>query len=313
MSTILLGGASGFIGKHLARSLTADGHRVARLVRSSRLTAHGSRQDVVSWDAEKGIVDQKALESIAPDVVVNLAGEPLDQRWTEERRRKIRDSRVNGTMALSRALAGLTKKPSVLVNGSAMGIYGAHRGDEILADDASPGDDFLAKTAREWEDATRPASDAGIRVAISRTGLVLGKDGGVLAKLLTPFRLGVGGRLGSGTQWMSWITLEDMVRALRFLIDTRTAAGAFNLVAPEPSTNAEFTRVLARALGRPAVFPVPKFALELVFGVMADDTILASQRVVPKRLAGAGFEFRHPRLEEALRFELTRSDDRDGR
>jgi uncharacterized protein (TIGR01777 family) len=269
--------------------------------------------EVVAWDPERGAVDPQALERLAPDAVVNLAGEPIDQRWTDERRRRIRDSRVNGTLALSRAIAALPRKPHVMVSGSAMGYYGASRGDEILSEDASSGDDFLARTAREWEAATSPASDAGIRVAISRTGLVLGKDDGVLAKMLTPFRLGVGGRLGSGRQWMSWIALDDMVRALRFLIDTPTAKGPFNLVAPEPVPNAEFTRVLARVLRRPALLPVPALALELIFGTMADNTILASQRVLPKRLAGAGFEFRHPRLSDALQFELTRSADRAGR
>jgi uncharacterized protein len=305
VSTVLLSGASGFIGSHLERSLNADGHRVVHLARVSAQSNPSASQDAVTWDPERGTIDRQALEQVAPDAVVNLAGEPIAQRWSDAKRRQIRDSRVNGTRALSRALAELGNRPRVLVSGSAVGYYGAHRGDEMLTEDSPPGDDFLAGTARAWEDATRPAADGGIRVAISRTGLVVGTDGGVLAKMLTPFRIGVGGRMGRGRQWMSWIALDDMVRALRFLIDTATARGAFNLVAPEPVTNSQFTKALAEALHRPAFLPVPSFALELAFGTMAGDTILASQRAIPKRLAGAGFEFRYPRLQDALRFELS--------
>ena len=261
--------------------------------------------DAIAWDAESGSIDRAALDRLAPDAVIHLAGAPIAQRWTDSAKRRIRDSRVNGTTALAKALAALGRKPSVLVSGSAVGYYGAHRGDEILGEDSPAGEDFLARTARKWEDATTPAADAGIRVAISRTGIVLGKDGGVLGKMLPPFRMGVGGRLGSGRQWMSWISLEDTVRALRFLLDTPTATGPFNLVAPEPATNAQFSDVLGHVLHRPSLLPVPSFALELAFGTMADNTILASQRVAPQRLAGAGFAFRHPRLEDALRFELS--------
>ena len=306
MATVLLSGASGFIGSHLARALAADGHRVVPLTRTPRA---GS----ISWDAEAGRLDRDALARVSPDVVVNLAGEPIAQRWTSKRRQRIRDSRVRGTQALASTLAALPQKPKVFVSGSAVGYYGAHRGDELLDESSSPGTDFLAETASEWERATSAASDAGIRVAISRTGLVVGPNGGLLAQMLTPFKLGIGGRMASGEQWMSWIALEDMVRALRFLIDTPALAGPCNLVAPNPVRNAEFTRELARLLHRPAVLPVPKAALELLFGTMADNTILASQRVIPKRLAGAGFEFRHPRLDDALRIALRRSVDSGGR
>lgn len=298
MFTVLLSGASGFIGSQLAKSLAADGHRVVRLARKPS-------GDAVTWDPEAGRIDRDQLARVGPDIVVNLAGEPIAQRWTARRRRRIRDSRVLGTTALAEALAALPTKPSVLVSGSAIGYYGAHRGDEPVDEDSSPGSGFLAQTARDWERATEPADQAGIRVVIARTGIVLGRDGGVLERMLLPFRLGAGGRLGSGKQWISWIAMDDMVRALRFLIDS-TVRGAVNLVAPEPVRNEELTKVLARVLHRPAVLPVPSFALELLFGTMADNTILASQRVAPKRLAGAGFEFRHPRLEEALRFELRR-------
>lgn len=305
MSTVLLSGSSGFIGTPLAASLTADGHRVVRLTRTGSIQAAGTA-DTVHWDPEAGSIDRNALARARPDVVINLAGEPIDQRWTERRRRQIRDSRVSGTSALAHAIAALPDKPAVFISGSAMGFYGAQRGDEWLDEESAPGTDFLARTAGEWELATAPASEAGIRVALSRTGLVLGQKGGALRRMLTPFRLGIGGRLGSGRQWMSWIALDDMIRALRFLMDSPGVRGPMNLVAPEPARNAEFTNALARVLGRPAVLPVPSMALELLFGTMADNTILASQRLTSKRLAGAGFEFRHPRLEDALRFELTR-------
>jgi uncharacterized protein (TIGR01777 family) len=307
--TVLLSGASGFIGTPLARSLEAEGHRVVRLTRTKNEVA----PDTVRWDPEAGQIDREAVARARPDVVINLAGEPIDQRWTNRRRQQIRDSRVNGTTALSQALAALPEKPKVFVSGSAMGYYGAARGDELLDEDSAPGSDFLARTAREWELATAAASEAGIRVALSRTGLVLGPTGGALRRMLTPFKLGIGGRLGSGRQWMSWIALDDMVRALRFLVDAPGLRGPFNVAAPEPARNAEFAKTLARVLGRPAFMPVPSSALELSFGTMADNTVLASQRLTPKRLAGAGFEFRHPRLEDALRFELTRSGGRAGR
>lgn len=305
MSTVLISGASGFIGAQLARSLTTDGHRVVRLAR------RGSRPlpaatDAVAWDPEGGSIDRDALIRARPDAVVNLAGEPIDQRWTQRRRQNIRDSRVNGTTALAQAIAVLPEHPKVLVSGSAMGYYGAHRGDEILDEESAPGSDFLARTALEWEQATSAASAAGIRVVLSRTGLVLGREGGALQRMLPPFRFGLGGRLGSGRQWMSWIALDDMVRALRFLIDAPAMRGPVNLVAPDPARNTDFTTTLARVLRRPAILPVPAVALALLFGAMADNTILASQRLIPKRLAGAGFEFRHPRLDDALRFELTR-------
>lgn len=311
MTTVLISGASGFIGSSLARALRTDGHQVAALVRGHRSAPPTQR--VVRWDPERGDIDTAALAQLRPDAVVNLAGEPIAQRWTSERRRRIRDSRINGTTALSRALANLPEKPKVLVSGSAVGFYGAHRGDELLDESSDSGQDFLAETARAWEAATAPASDAGVRVTISRTGLVVGRGGGVLQPMMLPFRLGVGGRIASGQQWMSWIALNDMVRALRFLIDNDELRGPLNLVAPQPVRNSEFTKTLARALRRPALVPVPALAMEIFFGTMAENTILASQRVVPKRLAGAGFEFRHPRLEEALRFELTRSVDRADR
>jgi uncharacterized protein len=299
VATVLLSGASGFIGSRLARSLRDDGHRIVALTRQASA-------DAVQWNAESGTIDTAALARVVPDVVINLAGEPIAQRWTGARMRSIRDSRVNGTRALAIAIASLPKKPSTFVSGSAIGWYGAHRGAEVLDETSSTGSDYLAQTALEWERATSPASDAGIRVVLSRTGIVLGKDGGALQRMLPPFQLGAGGRIGSGKQWMSWISLEDAVRGLRFMAEQPTLAGAANLVAPNPVQNEDFAKTLGAVLHRPALVPVPALALRLAFGRMADETIMASQRVLPKKIAGAGFEFRHPRLEEALRFELRR-------
>jgi uncharacterized protein (TIGR01777 family) len=309
VSTVLISGASGFIGSHLARSLLSDGHRVVRLARAS--SGKAPVDEAIAWDPTAGTMDSAALARVHPDAVVNLAGAPIDQRWTRERREQIRESRVRATTLLARTLASQSQKPRVLVSGSAIGYYGAHRGDELLDENSAPGrTDFLAEVAREWENATRPAADAGIRVVLSRTGLVLGRDGGALARMMLPFKLGVGGRIGDGSQWMSWIALDDMVRALRFLFESNSLSGPVNLVAPAPVQNAEFADALARVLHRPAVVPAPKFALRIALGTMADNTVLASQRALPKKLTGAFFEFRHPRLEEALRYELTRSVDR---
>ena len=299
MATVLLSGASGFIGTLLASTLRADGHRVVALTRRAN-------PDAVAWNAERGEIDTAALARVAPDTVIHLAGEPIAQRWTNDRMRRIRDSRVNGTRALATAIAALPNKPRVLVSGSAIGYYGAHRGDELLTEQSAAGKDWLAEVAGEWERAASPAADAGIRVATSRTGIVLGRDGSALQRMLPPFQLGAGGRIGSGQQWMSWISLEDVVRGLRFLADTPSVSGPVNLVAPDAVRNEEFANTLGAVLHRPALVPVPEFALKLAFGRMAEDTILASQRVAPKKIAGAGFEFRHPRLEEALRFELRR-------
>jgi hypothetical protein len=308
VSTILVSGATGFIGRILTRSLTADGHRVIRLVRRDSRRSEG---ESIVWDPEAGSIEESALARVRPSAVVNLAGEPIARRWTSTRKRRIRHSRVNGTGTLAAGIARLAERPSVLVSGSAIGYYGAHRGDEVLDEQSASGGDYLASVARAWEDATRPALEAGVRVVTLRTGVVLGGDGGALGRLLLPFRFGVGGRIGSGRQWMSWISREDAVRAIRFALDTPALSGPVNVTAPEPVRNREFAKTLGRVLRRPSVFPVPASVLKLIFGEMATNTILADQRVVPKRLAGAGFVFRHPRLEEALRFELRRSGDRD--
>ena len=301
MANYLISGATGFVGSVLTRSLEADGHRVHRLTRG-----RNGRPGDIHWDAEAGSIDVPALAATRPDVVINLAGEPIAQRWSKDRMRRIRDSRVNGTSALARAIAALAEKPRAFVSGSAIGCYGAQRGDEILDESSAAGKDWLAAVAGEWERSAAPAADAGIRTVLSRTGIVLGRDGGALRRMLPPFQLGAGGRIGSGRQWMSWISLEDVTRGIRFLAESAAISGPVNLVAPEPVRNSAFADTLGAVLHRPAVVPVPALALRLAFGRMADDTILASQRVLPKKLAGAGFEFRHPRLDEALRFELRR-------
>jgi uncharacterized protein (TIGR01777 family) len=301
VSTILLSGASGFIGSRLEKALAARGDRVVRLTR--RPTAGTTS---VHWDAERGQLDAAALAAVNPDIVVNLAGETIAQRWTSERRRRIADSRVNGTGALARAIASLATKPRAFLSGSAIGFYGANRGDEELTESSVAGTGFLATVARDWELAAAPAADAGIRVALLRTSTVLGPGGGALGPLLPVFQFGLGGAVGSGRQWFSWISLEDMVRAIVFLMDSPASNGPFNLASPNPERYATFAKSLGHVLGRPAALPAPAFALKLMFGDMAEETILANQRVVPARLAAAGFGFRHPRMDDALRAELSR-------
>lgn len=289
---IAVSGSSGLIGSALTGALEARGHTIKRLVRRP---ARGS--DEISWDPAREQLDARALEGV--DAVIHLAGENLARRWTAGARDRIRSSRVNGTTMLARALAAMPTKPRVMLSASAVGIYG-NRGDEILDESSTLGNDFLASVCKDWEGATAPAADAGIRVVHLRTGVVLSRREGVLAKMLLPFRLGLGGRLGDGRQWMSWIALTDLVAALAFLLRAEPVSGAVNLVAPNPVMNAEFASTLAHVLGRPAVFPVPRFALTLLFGQMAEDTILSSQRVRAGRLLDNGFKFKLPTLDEAL-------------
>jgi uncharacterized protein (TIGR01777 family) len=299
MPSALISGATGLIGSALVNALTAAGYTVRRLVRSERQR----RPADILWDPAGGRLDGKAMEGL--DAVIHLAGEPIAQRWTAPAKRRIRESRVRGTELLSTTIASLTRPPRVMLSGSAMGIYG-DRGDEIL-DEMSPlGTGFLADVAREWEAATFPAARAGIRVVHLRTGLVLSPRGGALAKLLLPFRLGLGGRVGSGRQWVSWITLDDTVGAIRHAMSSEPLFGPVNLAAPNAVTNAELTATLAKVLKRPAVFPVPAPVMRLAFGEMGAATLLASQRMRPRRLAESGYVFRHPLLEGALREELAR-------
>jgi len=299
LPSILVSGSTGFIGSALVNALAAGGYTVRRLVRHEAQRRAG---DVV-WDPAGGRLDGKAIDGL--DAVVHLAGEPIAQRWTGAAKRRIRESRVRGTDLLATTLASLTRPPRVMVSGSAMGIYG-DRGDEMLDETSEPGTGFLADVAREWEAATFPAARAGIRVVHIRTGLVLSPRGGALAKLLLPLRLGVGGRVGSGRQWVSWIALDDTIGAIRHALSAEPLFGAVNLAAPNPVTNAELTATLGKVLRRPAVFPVPAGALRLAFGEMGEATLLASQRMRPRRLAETGYVFRHPLLEGALRRELAR-------
>jgi uncharacterized protein (TIGR01777 family) len=290
---IAITGASGFLGRGLAARLRAAGHAVVCIGRG--------RGNDISWDPAAGRLDGIALEGV--DAVIHLAGESIAQRWTARARRAIRESRVHGTRLIAETISGLKSRPEVMLCASGIGIYGS-RGDEWLDESSTTGDDFLAEVGRAWEGAADPARAAGIRVTHLRTGVVLDPEGGALAKLLPPFRLGLGGPLGDGRQWMSWISREDHERVHLFALETPSLAGPVNAVAPEPVTNATFAAVLGRALHRPAMIPVPTFALELAFGEMARGTILASQRARPGALSSAGFQFEHPTLATALRAEL---------
>jgi hypothetical protein len=274
--------------------LRADGIGVVRIGR-------GDDADV-RWEVSRGTLDGGALEDL--DAVVNLAGATIAQRWTAARKREILDSRVQGTSLLARTLAQLQRPPRVLLSGSAVGVYG-DRGDETLNETSNTGSGFLADVACAWERATRDASAAGIRVVHSRTGVVLSRDGGALPKMITPFRFGVGGPVGNGRQWMSWIGLHDFVRAVRFLM-VSDSTGPVNVVAPNPVTGNEFATTLGVVLRRSAFVPVPAMALRVAFGEMADETLLASQRAVPARLGADGFSFDEPELAGALRQELQR-------
>jgi uncharacterized protein (TIGR01777 family) len=291
---IAITGASGLIGSALSRSLQADGHTVRPVSRSA--SGPGS----IGWDPPSGTIDAAALEGL--DAVVHLAGEPIASGpWTRAQRARIHDSRSQGTDLLARTLAGLDRPPSVLVSGSAIGYYG-DRGDQRLDEGAGPGSDFLASVCVDWEAATAPASAAGIRVVHLRTGIVLDRHGGALAKQLPLFRLGLGGKAGRGTQWLSWITLADEVRAIRHAIDTPALVGPANLAAPGAVTNAEFTRALGHAVHRPTLLPVPRFVRHAPFGVGAllDSLLFTSARVAPDALASTGFRFEHEGLEDAF-------------
>jgi uncharacterized protein (TIGR01777 family) len=290
-------GATGLIGSAFVKRLRAHGHTVRRFVHSPT----DAREDDVVWDAERSELPAGALDGV--NAVVNLVGAPIARRWTAARKQEIRESRVRGTEKLTRAITAMERKPSVLLNGSAIGYYG-DRGDEVLSESSAAGSDFLAEVCVEWERATEPAASAGLRVVLLRTGVVLSGAGGALAKMLPPFRLGLGGPLGSGEQWMSWIALEDHLHAMEHCLFVDRVRGAVNLVSPNPVRNSHFATTLGRALSRPALIPVPEVALTLMYGGMARGTILASQRALPDALAASGFDFRHPTLEGAIRAAL---------
>jgi uncharacterized protein (TIGR01777 family) len=291
---IVVTGASGLIGQALLRRLHADGHTVVQLVRREPGGPGEAR-----WDPAAGDVDVAALAGV--EAAVNLSGAGVgDHRWTPAYQHEIRQSRIDATRTLASALAAQSTRPSVLVNASAVGYYG-DRGDEVLLESSPPGDTFLAGVAQDWEAATSPASDAGIRVACLRTGLVMSRDGGAFgARLLPLFRLGLGGRLGDGRMWWSWVTVDDVVGAIGFLVEN-DVDGPVNLTAPEPRRNADVTKALARALHRPAVFVVPRPALRVGLGGFAEE-VLSSHRAVPQRLLDAGYRFRHPDLDSACAY-----------
>jgi uncharacterized protein len=295
---ILVSGSHGLVGKALIKSLTSDGHDIVRLVR--RELSFGASE--VEWHPDQGRIDAEHLEGL--DVVVHLAGENIAEgRWTGEKKRSIRESRIKGTSVLSDALARLSRPPSLFLSASAIGYYG-DRGDELLIEKSAPGKGFLADLCVAWENATRPAAEKGIRTVCTRFGIILDPEGGALAKMLTPFRMGIGGRVGAGTQWMSWVVLDDVVNGLKFLMAETATHGAVNFVAPNPVTNAEFTKTLGRVLSRPTIFPVPEFGVRLALGEMADALLLSSQRVEPGVLEDQGFLFSWPTLEPALKHLL---------
>jgi uncharacterized protein (TIGR01777 family) len=290
---ILISGASGLVGSALVSQLKSE-HRILSLVRNEP-----RNENEVQWNPEKEIKEIEKLEGV--ETVIHLAGENVgDGRWTEEKKRRIRDSRVIGTKVLCDGLLKLTQPPKTFICASAIGYYG-NRGDEILTEESKSGEDFLGKTCVEWEEASNVLKEKNIRVVHARFGIILSKNGGALGKMLMPFKLGIGGKLGDGKQYFSWIAIDDVISAIEFLISNESISGAVNLTSPNPVTNAQFTATLGKTLSRPTFFTVPRFALKLAFGEMADVALLASQRVMPKRLQDAGFKFKFPELEAALR------------
>lgn len=297
---VLISGSHGLVGGALVKSLTTNGHECIRLVRHGRTV--GAPE--VEWHPEKGLIDKEQLEGI--EAVVHLAGENIAEgRWTSEKKRAILESRVNGTVLLSETLATLKRPPAVFLSASAIGYYG-NRGDELLTETSAPGSDFLAHVCQEWEKATTPAAEQGIRTVLARFGIILAEKGGALAKMLTPFQMGIGGRIGDGKQWMSWIALDDVVSAIQFMLHDQFVNGPVNFVAPNPVRNADFTKALGSVLARPTFLPVPAFGVRLAFGEMADALLLASQKVEPAVLKARGFAFSWPRLELTLKHLLHR-------
>jgi uncharacterized protein (TIGR01777 family) len=288
-------GSSGFLGSALVPALELAGHEVARLRRGDAPPPR--------WDPDAGTIDAGALNGV--DAIVHLAGEGIgEKRWTPEQKQRILRSRSAGTDLIARTAAALDPKPSVLVSASAVGYYG-DRGDEELTEDSPPGDNFLAEVVQAWEAGTAPAADAGIRVVSLRTGIVLAHKGGALGRMLLPFRLGLGGRIASGRQWMSWISVDDVIRGYQHALTTTTLRGPVNLTAPAPVRNEEFTRTLGRVLGRPTVLPTPLFPLKLAYGPeLVAQLLVEGQRVLPARLLASGFTFAHDELEAALRSVL---------
>lgn len=293
---VLIAGASGLVGSALIPALEAEGAEVTRLVRTSA----GAGE--IEWHPNNDQLDPARLEGF--DAIINLSGENIAAgRWTDDQKRKIRDSRINGTHLLSEAIVKLSNRPGVFVCASATGIYG-DRGDEILDETSDSGGGFLAGVCREWEMATGPAVQAGVRTVNLRFGPILAREGGMLAKLLTPFKMGMGGKVGSGKQYISWISIDDAVAAVQLALRDESVRGPLNIVSPNPVTNEVFTKTLGHVLSRPTALAIPAFAAKLAFGEMADEMLLTSQRVMPKKLTEAGYEFQQPELEGALQRHL---------
>jgi uncharacterized protein len=299
MARVLVSGASGPIGKALLPTLRANGAHITRLVRNSAQPTYSDEQ-TIPWHPEQPL-SADALSGF--DAVIHLAGESIVGRWTEPKKSKIRDSRVIGTRNLAQSLAQAKHRPQIFLCSSAIGYYG-NRGDEPLTEESAPGSGFLAEVCQEWEAATHPAAEAGIRTVAIRTGVVLSREGGALAKMLPAFKMGVGGKIGDGRQWMSWIDVQDLVGAIHHILKSDLLYGPVNMVAPRPVTNAEFTQTLASVLSRPAVFPMPAFAVKLLFGEMGETVLLGSQRVEPTQLVSSGYPFRFRDLRASLQNTL---------
>lgn len=292
---ILITGASGLIGTALQKSFKEKGYDLILASRSEAKDDHH-----IQWSMDTGFADEDLPRLEGLDAAIHLAGENVSGlRWTDEKKKAIRDSRVFGTRTMIEAFARLEQKPKVFIAGSAIGFYG-DRGDDEMTETSSAGDTFLSAVCKEWEAESRRAEDMGIRTVLLRTGIVLSKDGGALATMLTPFKLGVGGVVGSGKQWMSWISLDDVVGIINFALENESLRGAVNIVAPNPVTNEEFTKTLGTVLYRPTFLPLPEFAVNLVFGEMGDALLLDSTKVIPKRLNDAGYEFKFPHLKPAI-------------
>lgn len=290
---ILITGASGLIGTALQKSFAEKGYELLLAGRGEPKAANE-----IQWDVETGFAEPERLEGL--DAVIHLAGENISAlRWTEEKKKAIRDSRVKGTHSVVEAIANLREKPKVFISASAVGYYG-DRADEQLTETSRPGDTFLANVCKEWETESRRAEDSGVRTVLLRNGIVLSKNGGVLATMLMPFKLGVGGVVGSGQQWISWIAIEDLVGVVNYALENEHLRGAINATSPNPITNEEFTKTMGDVLYRPTFLPLPEFAVNFVFGEMGDALLLDSTRVIPKRLEEAGFEFKFPDLKQAL-------------
>ncbi len=293
---VLVSGSTGLVGSALVSALADEGHSVVSLMRSG-----DAENEAVRWDPSSGSIDADRLEEI--DAVAHLAGENIVGRWTSAKKARIRNSRVQGTRLLSEALAELSTPPRVMVSASATGYYG-DRGTELLREESAPGNNFLAALCQEWEAAADPAREAGVRVLHPRFGLVLSPQGGALGTTLPIFKLGGGGRIGSGRQYWPWIAIDDVVGSILHALKTDSLEGPVNISVPDPPTNAQYTRILGRVLNRPTIFPLPASVARLVFGQLADELLLASQRVEPARLKESGYEYRHPELEGALQHLL---------